>query len=147
MYYALAVGAVPVYLGAPDIDNYVPPRSIIKVTDFKSAEALASYLQCLVHEQPDLYDFYQNWRTRSNEASPTLSTLTTPTTLGTAPIGYLSRHLSRVPVRAPIRVFTFGQIPSRDLSRMQTPSGVRWVGLASSPGTGTGVWATPFAWG
>ena len=68
VYYSLAVGTVPVYLGAPDIDNYVPPRSIIKVTDFPSLQALGGYLKCLVNMRPDLYDYYLNWKSRTNEA-------------------------------------------------------------------------------
>ena len=63
--YPLWMGTVPVYIGAPNIDNFVPPRSIIKVTDFPSIPALAAYLKCLVYERPDLYDYYLQWRNRT----------------------------------------------------------------------------------
>src|SRR6185369_6834895 len=36
VYDALLVDAIPIYMGAPDIDNYVPPGSVIKVTDYES---------------------------------------------------------------------------------------------------------------
>ena len=65
VYYPLFVGTVPLYIGAPNIDNFVPPKSIIKVTDFPSVSALARYLKCLVRDRPDLYDHYLNWRNRT----------------------------------------------------------------------------------
>ena len=64
VYFSLWTGTVPVYIGAPNIDNFIPPQSIIKVTDFPSIPALAAYLRCLVHERPDLYDHYLDWRSR-----------------------------------------------------------------------------------
>lgn len=37
-------GVIPVYLGAPDIDKYIPTDCFIRVTDFASFEALEEYL-------------------------------------------------------------------------------------------------------
>ena len=44
IYDALAVGAIPVYMGAPDIGDFVPEGSYIDVSKFKSHEELAKYL-------------------------------------------------------------------------------------------------------
>ena len=65
VYLALLAGTVPVYIGAPNVGLYVPPRSVILVTDFVSPAALVAYLRCLVAERPDLYAYYRNWRNRT----------------------------------------------------------------------------------
>lgn len=45
VYDAIAAGAVPVYMGAPDISRFVPhPSAVINVADFNSTAALADYL-------------------------------------------------------------------------------------------------------
>ncbi|CAG8756410.1 11462_t:CDS:2, partial [Racocetra fulgida] len=36
--------SIPIYMGAPDIDDYVPSNSVIKVTDFENVEDLAKYI-------------------------------------------------------------------------------------------------------
>ncbi len=43
------------YLGAPNVENYAPPRSVILARDFANVRELAHYLRCLVVERPDLY--------------------------------------------------------------------------------------------
>ena len=45
VYDALAMGAIPVYLGAPDIYRFIPdPSAVINAADFNSTAALAKYL-------------------------------------------------------------------------------------------------------
>jgi len=59
---AFRTSTVPVYMGAPNIDDFRPARhSIIKVTDFKNPEDLANYL-ILLNENDHLYDEYLSWR-------------------------------------------------------------------------------------
>eukprot|EP01132_Coremiostelium_polycephalum_P006741 gene6741-8358_t len=42
----LSAGSIPIYLGAPDINDYIPtPESIINIRDFNSIEQLASYIE------------------------------------------------------------------------------------------------------
>jgi hypothetical protein len=58
---ALQSGTVPVYLGAPNIQEHVPPHSIISVDDFETPQALANYLS-KVSKDKTLYDSYHKWR-------------------------------------------------------------------------------------
>ena len=58
---ALASGTLPVYLGAPNIKEHVPPHSIIIVDDFSSAEELVSYLIKVANNE-SLYNSYHAWR-------------------------------------------------------------------------------------
>ena len=58
---ALASGTLPVYLGAPNIKDHVPPRSIILVDDFSSAKELVDYL-IKVANNKTLYNSYHEWR-------------------------------------------------------------------------------------
>jgi len=59
---SLAVGTVPIVMGAPNVDEYAPhPHSVIKVTDFKSPSALASYLLYLFSNET-AYMEYHAWR-------------------------------------------------------------------------------------
>jgi hypothetical protein len=55
-------GAVPVYFGAPNVKDHVPPHSIISVSDFASTKDLAMYLQKVANDK-ELYQEYQKWRT------------------------------------------------------------------------------------
>jgi hypothetical protein len=49
VYQALLVGTVPIYIGAPNVDELLPcTNCIIKTTDFASPAALATHLQYLV---------------------------------------------------------------------------------------------------
>jgi alpha(1,3/1,4) fucosyltransferase len=40
-------GAVPVYMGAPDIDAYIPKNTFINIRDFKDLESLVAFLEAL----------------------------------------------------------------------------------------------------
>ena len=63
VYTALAAGTVPIYLGAENIDEFVPKGSIIRVDSFKDTEALAKHIQeCIANET--LYQSYHEWRDR-----------------------------------------------------------------------------------
>lgn len=58
----LIAGSVPVYLGAPNIDELLPAdKCIIKVSDFSSAEQLAKYLIELRHDETE-YASYLEWK-------------------------------------------------------------------------------------
>ncbi|RIB11691.1 Glycosyltransferase Family 10 protein [Gigaspora rosea] len=61
VYDPLLIDAIPIYMGATDIDDYVPPHSIIKVTDFKNVEDLANYINEVANNQT-LYDSYFEWK-------------------------------------------------------------------------------------
>jgi len=58
---ALAAGTLPVYLGAPNVKDHVPPNSIIVVDDFPSTKDLADYLIRLTKDKA-LYESYHTWR-------------------------------------------------------------------------------------
>jgi hypothetical protein len=58
---AFQSGTVPVYFGAPNIKDHVPPHSIISVDDFDTPLALANYLS-KVSKDKTLYDSYHEWR-------------------------------------------------------------------------------------
>jgi len=59
----LEAGSVPIYLGAPNIDEFAPGnRCFINVSDFLSIPELAEYLQTL-NADPAAYDSYHAWRT------------------------------------------------------------------------------------
>ncbi|KAF9939007.1 putative glycoprotein 3-alpha-L-fucosyltransferase [Mortierella alpina] len=45
IYDAFAVGAIPIYMGAPDITKYVPEGSFINVADFKDFDELVRYVK------------------------------------------------------------------------------------------------------
>ncbi|KAF9905377.1 4-alpha-L-fucosyltransferase [Lobosporangium transversale] len=45
IYDALAIGAVPIYLGADDINDYVPEGSYINAADFKDTNELVKYMR------------------------------------------------------------------------------------------------------
>lgn len=61
-YDPLLAGAVPIYLGAPNVDDYAPgDNCYINVADFDSPKELALYLKrCLTDE--DEYLKYHRWR-------------------------------------------------------------------------------------
>jgi hypothetical protein len=48
-------GCIPVYLGAPDITDYVPPGCFIDMRDFKSYEELEKYLRSLSPDECSAY--------------------------------------------------------------------------------------------
>ncbi|XP_054786064.1 alpha-(1,4)-fucosyltransferase-like [Prosopis cineraria] len=61
LFYALDSGAVPIYFGAPNVMDFVPPHSIIDGRKFNSLEELASYVKTLAND-PVAYAEYHAWR-------------------------------------------------------------------------------------
>ncbi|KAJ4965732.1 hypothetical protein NE237_017581 [Protea cynaroides] len=61
LFYALDSGAVPIYFGAPNVWDFVPPHSIIDGTKFNSMEELASYVKTVAND-PVAYAEYHAWR-------------------------------------------------------------------------------------
>ncbi|KAM7515295.1 hypothetical protein LguiA_004878 [Lonicera macranthoides] len=61
LFYALDSGAVPIYFGAPNVWDFVPPHSIIDGSTFRSMEELASYVRALAND-PIAYAEYHAWR-------------------------------------------------------------------------------------
>ncbi|RZS02556.1 hypothetical protein BHM03_00032620 [Ensete ventricosum] len=61
LYYALDAGSVPVYFGAPDVESFVPPHSVIDGSKFRSVEELATYVKA-VADDPVAYSEYHAWR-------------------------------------------------------------------------------------
>ncbi len=58
----LLVGSVPVYLGAPNIDDFAPgEKAFVDVREFSGPAALAEYLKFLA-ENPDQYGEYLAWK-------------------------------------------------------------------------------------
>jgi hypothetical protein len=56
------LGSLPVYMGAPNIDDWLPGKdSVVKTSDFKSPEALAAYLKKLLEDEKE-YKQYFNWK-------------------------------------------------------------------------------------
>ncbi|EFA79155.1 hypothetical protein PPL_07980 [Heterostelium album PN500] len=61
VYTALLAGTVPVYMGADNIDKYVPEKSIIKTSDFQSPFKVAEYLNYLTNNET-AYNEYFEWK-------------------------------------------------------------------------------------
>ncbi|KAF8817913.1 putative Alpha-(1,3)-fucosyltransferase 11 [Cardiosporidium cionae] len=62
LFNALASGAIPVYHGTNTVDKFLPsPDSIIRVSDFKSVEALGNYLKRVISDEA-LFNFHHSWR-------------------------------------------------------------------------------------
>jgi Glycosyltransferase family 10 (fucosyltransferase) C-term/Fucosyltransferase, N-terminal len=61
IYDPLIAGTVPVYLGAPNVDEFVPANSYINASAFSGPADLASYLRYLI-ETPQAYEAYFAWR-------------------------------------------------------------------------------------
>ncbi|XP_059299414.1 alpha-(1,4)-fucosyltransferase [Lycium ferocissimum] len=61
LFYALDSGAVPIYFGAPNVWDFVPPHSIIDGSKFSSLEDLASYVKAIANN-PVAYAEYHAWR-------------------------------------------------------------------------------------
>lgn len=60
---AFKAGSVPVYLGAPNVDEFAPAGSYINAADFSSPAELAAYLRHLI-DTPDAYEAYFAWRSK-----------------------------------------------------------------------------------
>jgi hypothetical protein len=64
VYEPLLVGTIPIYLGAPNIEDFLPTaHSAILATDFASIKELAAYVLCVLRT-PSVYDYYVNWKSR-----------------------------------------------------------------------------------
>ena len=63
VFHALEAGTLPVYLGASNVKDFVPHRSVVELRDHGSAEALAAHLKSLL-DDPALYDSYFEWKRR-----------------------------------------------------------------------------------
>ncbi|TIL61630.1 MAG: alpha-1,3-fucosyltransferase, partial [Mesorhizobium sp.] len=59
----LCAGSVPVYLGAPNVGEFVPANSYIDATAFGTPAELAAYLRHLL-ETPSAYEAYFAWRSQ-----------------------------------------------------------------------------------
>jgi len=54
-------GTLPIYYGAPNINDLVPPKSIISWHDFNDTVALANHLTRVMTDK-ELYNSYHEWR-------------------------------------------------------------------------------------
>lgn len=54
-------GTIPVYMGAPNVQEHAPPNSIISWHDFESTQALGEYLNKVANDRA-LYESYHAWR-------------------------------------------------------------------------------------
>ncbi|CAG8582226.1 11182_t:CDS:1 [Paraglomus brasilianum] len=61
VYDALLADAIPIYMGASDIDDYVPSGSVIKVTDYESISALVEHIEMIANNKT-LYESYFAWK-------------------------------------------------------------------------------------
>lgn len=51
---AMLAGAIPIYLGAPDIGNYFNPKSFINVSSFNTTQSMVEYVK-KIDQDDDLY--------------------------------------------------------------------------------------------
>jgi alpha-1,4-fucosyltransferase len=78
IFLALQAGTVPVYLGAPNIEEFDPlyelnadgskpkdwkPRSLIRASDFSGPEELANYLKYVASNET-LYNSFLEWKSK-----------------------------------------------------------------------------------
>lgn len=61
LFYALEAGSVPIYFGAPNVWDFIPPNSAIDASKFSSLKELASYVKALAND-PVAYAEYHAWR-------------------------------------------------------------------------------------
>jgi len=61
VYTSLLSGSVPIYMGAPNIDDWVPKGSVIKTSDFKNPKDLANHLHYLLKNHT-AYQEYFKWK-------------------------------------------------------------------------------------
>ncbi len=60
---ALAAGSIPIYLGAPNVADFVPPGSYIDAAEYGGARELGTYLNYL-SQHPEAAARYHEWRRR-----------------------------------------------------------------------------------
>ncbi|MBZ9674998.1 glycosyltransferase family 10 domain-containing protein [Mesorhizobium sp. ES1-1] len=63
IYDAFEAGTVPIYLGAPNVNDFVPGNSYIDASAFPDEKTLADYLRHVV-ATPEEYDAYFAWRSK-----------------------------------------------------------------------------------
>ena len=56
-----AAGVIPIYFGALNVHEHVPPNSLINVNDFKDTDELVEYLNKVANNRT-LYESYHAWR-------------------------------------------------------------------------------------
>ncbi|CAN8239444.1 unnamed protein product [Cochlearia groenlandica] len=61
LFYALDSGSVPIYFGASNVQDFVPPHSVIDGSKFASMKELAAYVKRL-SDDPVAYSEYHAWR-------------------------------------------------------------------------------------
>ncbi|KAN0042710.1 hypothetical protein ACTA71_012633 [Dictyostelium dimigraforme] len=61
VYTSLLSGSIPIYMGSPNIDEWVPRKSIIKTDDFKSPKELVDYIIYL-SKNKTAYEEYFEWK-------------------------------------------------------------------------------------
>uniref|UniRef100_A0A6B2LFR0 Fucosyltransferase n=1 Tax=Arcella intermedia TaxID=1963864 RepID=A0A6B2LFR0_9EUKA len=72
VYHGLIAGCVPVYWGAPNIEEYLPCKNcVIHVRDFGSVKELADYLIYL-DKNPEEYEKYLEYKREPMELKPML---------------------------------------------------------------------------
>jgi len=67
-----AAGAVPVYWGAPDVDNYVPPNSMIHVRNNHDIEQVAAKIKEVLSNQQKWEELVE-WRQQDPKSWPAFS--------------------------------------------------------------------------
>lgn len=66
VFHALEAGVLPVYAGAPNVAEFVPPGSVVELSAFGgSVEKLAAHLTSLL-EHPAQYAAYFEWKSRGD---------------------------------------------------------------------------------
>eukprot|EP00455_Lapot_gusevi_P040261 TRINITY_DN4547_c0_g1_i4.p1 TRINITY_DN4547_c0_g1~~TRINITY_DN4547_c0_g1_i4.p1 ORF type:complete len:475 (-),score=20.39 TRINITY_DN4547_c0_g1_i4:27-1451(-) len=67
VYMAFEAGVIPIYMGASNIDEFIPDKnSIIRVSDFESALDLANHLK-RVASNKELYQSYFKWKDNAKQ--------------------------------------------------------------------------------
>jgi len=65
LYAPLLHGAVPIYLGAPNVAELIPAKdAVINLLDFGDAQAAAAYLKIMLDDSRALYKKHHAWRGR-----------------------------------------------------------------------------------
>ena len=68
VFHALEAGVLPIYLGAPNVAEYLPDRSALLRADYASTAALADAMVRLVRDSME-YRSYFEWKRRALAAS------------------------------------------------------------------------------
>ena len=75
-YHALASGCLPVYMGAPDIDLYLPaPNAVIHANDFADGASLGQYLRYLLTNTTAYWEHLQWKWTELDKGLPRMAKL------------------------------------------------------------------------